>query len=168
MFHIRSKRIRLLLVGLRDKGTFVPLGKLYKNEYHSCFHSHNNYYALFTPSCRYQYKLKRDGKQSTMTDERVMALEDVGFIWDSHGSAWMERWNELADYNNKNGHCNVPSNYAPNPQLATWVKVRLVVSISKSQLLISSQYTHCFRSCPEGSSRSGSSCVPAQGRRGSR
>ena len=82
-----------------------------------------------------------------MTDERVMALEDVGFIWDSHGSAWMERWNELADYNNKNGHCNVPSNYAPNPQLATWVKVRLVVSISKSQLLISSQYTHCFRSC---------------------
>jgi hypothetical protein len=57
---------------------------------------------------RYQYKLMTSGQQSTMTRERVKALEDIGFVWDSHGQA--------------HGDCNVPSNYPPNPQLATWVK----------------------------------------------
>ena len=71
---------------------------------------------------RYQYKLKNEGKQSTMTDERIVALEKIGFIWDSHGAAWFDRLNELADYRKLQGHCNVPSNYPKNPQLATWVK----------------------------------------------
>jgi hypothetical protein len=71
---------------------------------------------------RYQYKLKIESKQSTMTDERVEALEEHGFIWDSHGAAWQERWTELAEYQGLYGNCNVPSNYASNPQLATWIK----------------------------------------------
>jgi hypothetical protein len=71
---------------------------------------------------RYQYKLRIEGKLSTMTDERVLALEEHGFIWDSHGAAWQERWDELAEYQGLHGHCNVPSNYASNPPLATWVK----------------------------------------------
>eukprot|EP00934_Nitzschia_sp_Nitz4_P004095 Nitzschia sp. Nitz4//scaffold29_size155292//152139//153152//NITZ4_002692-RA/size155292-processed-gene-0.32-mRNA-1//1//CDS//3329546550//4085//frame0 len=71
---------------------------------------------------RYQYKLKNEGKASTMTDERITLLENVGFVWDSHGASWMERWNELAEFSKLHGHANVPSNHAPNPQLATWVK----------------------------------------------
>lgn len=57
-----------------------------------------------------------------MTDERIVALEHIGFIWDSHGSGWMERWNELREFRLEFGHCNVPSNYVANTQLATWVK----------------------------------------------
>jgi hypothetical protein len=71
---------------------------------------------------RYQYKLKIESKPSTMTDERIVALEQVGFVWDSHGAAWMERWNELHEFQQEHGHANVPSNYAKSPQLATWVK----------------------------------------------
>lgn len=71
---------------------------------------------------RYQYKLKNEGKASTITDERIMALEKVGFVWDSHGASWMERWNELSDFAKEYGHANVPSNHTQNPQLATWVK----------------------------------------------
>jgi hypothetical protein len=71
---------------------------------------------------RYQYKLMVEGKQSTMTDERVTALEDIGFVWDSQGAAWAERLNELADFRKIYMHCNVPSNYSENSQLATWVK----------------------------------------------
>jgi len=71
---------------------------------------------------RYQYKLKNERKPSTMTDERIIALERMGFVWDSHGAAWEERWSELRDYQGSMGHCNVPSNYNSNPQLATWVK----------------------------------------------
>ena len=64
-----------------------------------------------------------DGKMSTMTDERVVLLEKIGFIWDSHAAAWAEKLHELKDYVRKHGHCNVPSTYPVNPQLATWVKV---------------------------------------------
>ncbi len=71
---------------------------------------------------RYQYKLKAEGKPSTMTDERIVALEQVGFVWDSHGAAWLERWQELVHYQQEYGNANVPSNHPQNPQLATWVK----------------------------------------------
>jgi len=71
---------------------------------------------------RYQYKLKAEGKPSTMTDERIVALEQVGFVWDSHGAAWLERWQELVQFQQQYGHANVPSNHPQNPQLATWVK----------------------------------------------
>uniref|UniRef100_A0A7S2Y8D8 Helicase-associated domain-containing protein n=1 Tax=Entomoneis paludosa TaxID=265537 RepID=A0A7S2Y8D8_9STRA len=71
---------------------------------------------------RYQYKLMKEGKSSTMTEDRVQALEEIGFIWDSQGAAWSERLEELRSYRGQFGHCNVPSNYSENPQLATWVK----------------------------------------------
>ena len=72
---------------------------------------------------RYQYKLKVEGKMSTMTDERVQLLENIGFIWDSHAAAWAEKLHELKDYARQRGDCNVPSTFPDNPQLATWVKV---------------------------------------------
>jgi hypothetical protein len=71
---------------------------------------------------RYQYKLKLEGKRSTMSDERVKALEEIGFVWDSHNAAWEERLDELLQYRENNGQCNVPSRYAKNRQLAIWVK----------------------------------------------
>lgn len=71
---------------------------------------------------RYQYKLKQESKQSTMTDARIVQLEQVGFVWDSHAAAWQERLHELALYKQQYGDCNVPSNFPKNPQLATWVK----------------------------------------------
>jgi hypothetical protein len=71
---------------------------------------------------RYQYKLKIEGKESTMTDERVVVLDEHGFIWNSHSAAWQERFNELAEYKELHENCNVPSNYSSNPQLVTWTK----------------------------------------------
>jgi hypothetical protein len=71
---------------------------------------------------RYQYKLKGLGKHSTMSDDRIVALEKIGFVWNSHDAAWEERLKELGMYNCIFGDCNVPSNYNPNPQLAVWVK----------------------------------------------
>jgi hypothetical protein len=71
---------------------------------------------------RYQYKLKLEGKRSTLSDERVRLLNKIGFIWNSHDAVWEERWNELLQYKRLHGHCVVPSNYEKNPQLAVWVK----------------------------------------------
>mmetsp|Transcript_20131 Transcript_20131/g.49393 ORF Transcript_20131/g.49393 Transcript_20131/m.49393 type:complete len:118 (+) Transcript_20131:937-1290(+) len=59
-----------------------------------------------------------------MTIERISALERLGFVWDSHGEAWMERFNELSEYSLKYGSCNVLSSYnSPcGRQLSSWIK----------------------------------------------
>ena len=72
---------------------------------------------------RYQYKLKSEGKRSTLSDERVRLLNKIGFIWNSHDVVWEERLFELSMYKRNHGNCIVPSNYERNPQLAVWVKV---------------------------------------------
>ena len=72
---------------------------------------------------RYQYKLKMEGKSSTMTNDRIKALEALpGFVWNSHIATWEERLGELMSFQKSNGHCNVPSIYEDNQKLATWVK----------------------------------------------
>jgi Helicase associated domain len=72
---------------------------------------------------RYQYKLRAQGmKNSTMTLDRITTLENIGFVWDSQGASWMERWQELKAFKAAFGHCNVPSNYRNNKCLATWIK----------------------------------------------
>lgn len=71
---------------------------------------------------RYQYKLKCNNKRSSMSDERIQALEQVGFVWDSHSAVWDERLEELLEFRQVMGHCNVPSRYTGNHQLAVWVK----------------------------------------------
>jgi Helicase associated domain len=71
---------------------------------------------------RYQYKLMLECKATTMTPERVKALDEIGFVWDSQGAAWGDRLGELQQFRQLFKHCNVPSNYFDNPRLATWIK----------------------------------------------
>ena len=71
---------------------------------------------------RYQYKLRKQGRHSTMTDKRIKNLDDLGFVWSSHGATWEERYVELVEYTKEHGHCNVPSSFPENHQLAVWVK----------------------------------------------
>ena len=71
---------------------------------------------------RYQYKLMLESKTTTMTPERVNALDEIGFVWDSQGATWGDRLGELQQFRQLFKHCNVPSNYFDNPRLATWIK----------------------------------------------
>ena len=68
---------------------------------------------------RYQYKLKKSGGHSTLTDEREQKLNDVNFVWDVHSSSWEERYMELLDFKMKYGHTNVPRSRG---KLGSWVK----------------------------------------------
>jgi Helicase associated domain len=76
---------------------------------------------------RYQITLKNEGKHSTLTSDRQQALEDLGFVWDSHSAVWEERLQELQTFKLKNGHCNVPSTFRENHSLSIWVQVRKVM-----------------------------------------
>eukprot|EP00339_Tiarina_fusa_P002097 CAMPEP_0117019936 /NCGR_PEP_ID=MMETSP0472-20121206/15217_1 /TAXON_ID=693140 ORGANISM="Tiarina fusus, Strain LIS" /NCGR_SAMPLE_ID=MMETSP0472 /ASSEMBLY_ACC=CAM_ASM_000603 /LENGTH=313 /DNA_ID=CAMNT_0004725005 /DNA_START=44 /DNA_END=985 /DNA_ORIENTATION=- len=82
----------------------------------------NHSLAHWVKRQRYQFRMKREGKHSTLTCERQAALEGLGFVWDSHAAGWEERWNELRTFRERHGHCNVPKKYPENQQLAVWVK----------------------------------------------
>jgi hypothetical protein len=69
-----------------------------------------------------QYKLKCQGQHSSMSCDRVAALEKLGFVWNSHDAVWETRFVELKQYKGLFGDTNVPSNYEANPKLAIWIK----------------------------------------------
>ncbi|KAL3928067.1 MAG: hypothetical protein SGBAC_012807 [Bacillariaceae sp.] len=78
---------------------------------------------------RYQFKLRCEKKLSTMTEDRILLLDEAGFVWDSHAAAWQEKYEELKDYVSRNKTFNMggtnkhnPASYSTHPQLATWVK----------------------------------------------
>ena len=83
--------------------------------------------------CR-KTKLEQEGKEAEakqlpkcpMNAERVRLLEEVGFRWSTNRSggfddAWDRRLEELKQYKQANGNCEVPSSYTENPKLAEWV-----------------------------------------------
>mmetsp|Transcript_8673 Transcript_8673/g.17700 ORF Transcript_8673/g.17700 Transcript_8673/m.17700 type:complete len:356 (-) Transcript_8673:502-1569(-) len=88
---------------------------------------------------RQQYRLYQEEKKSAMTEERIQALEDIGFSWDAREDIWQQRFNELKEYRDRYGNCNVPNQWSENKQLANWVRkqryqYRLYQEGKKSQI----------------------------------
>jgi hypothetical protein len=72
---------------------------------------------------RYQQRRKEEGKHSTLTDERQVRLDQLGFVWDSHKASWEERFEELVQFQGQYGHCNANATNNPsNHQLGVWIK----------------------------------------------
>ena len=75
---------------------------------------------------RTNYRLLKEGKSSTMSDDRIRKLESIGFRWISEGALsteelndlWRERFQELKKYEKTRGNCNVPQKYGV---LGIWV-----------------------------------------------
>jgi superfamily II DNA or RNA helicase len=55
-----------------------------------------------------------------LTPERRNRLEELGFDWEPHAKAWEDKFAELQEFKEQEGHCNVPSTY-PYPSLKVWV-----------------------------------------------
>ena len=98
----------------------------YKKKFGNCLVPHNwsenIRLAKWVKRQRYQYKLKKEGKHSTLTDEREEALEQLGFTWESHREGWEEKFLELKAFKKTFGHCSVPSTFPDNPQLSVWIQ----------------------------------------------
>jgi hypothetical protein len=103
----------------------------FKGLYGTCHVPHdwsiNPSLAKWVKRQRYQYKLKKEGKHTTLTDTREAALDELGFVWQSHLSAWEDKYQELLAYQAKHGHCHVPGSQSlatssEHPQLAVWVQ----------------------------------------------
>jgi len=68
-----------------------------------------------------QRSLKSRGK---LESNKVERLETLGLSWDPHSEAWEEKFAELKQFKQKNGHCNVSQRWPDNPALANWVAVQ--------------------------------------------
>jgi len=45
----------------------------------------------------------------------------LGFEWSPQEQQWNKRVEELTEYKEINGQCNIPTNYEANKELGTWV-----------------------------------------------
>jgi Helicase associated domain len=80
--------------------------------------------ANFCRNCRTQYKHLQNPAErhlSYLTSDRIRALESAGFVWNSHDATWLARFQELMDFREQHGHCNVPTKWPENQSLARWV-----------------------------------------------
>lgn len=81
---------------------------------------------------RRQYKLHSEGKPSPLTPSRMERLEGLGFMWNSPRCNkqsttpvdWKTRFQELCQYREKNGSCDVPNvcPQNPGPLRTAWVQ----------------------------------------------
>jgi hypothetical protein len=79
--------------------------------------------GLWVKRQRYQYQIKNnENKHSSLTDERQEALEKLGFVWESRGIAWEEKYAELCAFKELHGHCNIAHYFPKDSPLAIWVK----------------------------------------------
>jgi len=72
---------------------------------------------------RQEYLRLREGQHSTMTQERINALEKVDFYWGKHKIEWEAYFQMLQEFQEVHGHCQVPQNYSVNDhKLGSWVR----------------------------------------------
>jgi len=71
---------------------------------------------------RKDFRKRENGKQSSMTTERIAPLNDLGFDWVVvDNEAWEIRLEELQGFHQTYGHCRIPFKYPHNPSLGRWV-----------------------------------------------
>merc|ERR1712161_7289 len=62
-------------------------------------------------------------KRLKMSKEPASKLDSIGFTWGTTQDAgWEIMFEELREFKDREGHCNVPSSYSDNPKLGTWVR----------------------------------------------
>ena len=64
------------------------------------------------------YTQRQFYKKGILSQKRADLLEGIGFGWEPLDEAWTARFDELVDFKNENGDCNVPQVHGP---LGEWV-----------------------------------------------
>ena len=67
-------------------------------------------------------------KRGTISANRKIQLDEVGFIWDVLNSAWESKFTELKRYRDEHSDCNVPAVWRENPKLGAWVRTQRIVN----------------------------------------
>jgi hypothetical protein len=63
-------------------------------------------------------------KRGELDVERERKLNSIGFEWQPFSKQWEQMLGTLRQYHSSHGHCRVPTKWAKNPKLASWVAVQ--------------------------------------------
>lgn len=99
-------------------------------------HKENKQLAVWVSNQRVSYNKVREGKKCSMSADRIEALEKIGFEWSPDlklHDLWQQRYKELIEFKELNGHCNVPQRSQENKQLAAWVNAQRTQYKKKSE-----------------------------------
>ena len=71
---------------------------------------------------RQDYRRRREGLASPMTEQRIEQLEQIGFDWAPFETSWNSHFCLLERFQQEHGHCNVPKiHIAEGGNLGEWV-----------------------------------------------
>jgi Helicase associated domain len=56
-----------------------------------------------------------------LTSDRIKKLEEIGFLFRPHEESWMDKFEELKEYNSLHGNCLVPTRDNAYKELGPWV-----------------------------------------------
>ena len=74
---------------------------------------------------RTRYRNNTEDKSTSITAERIRALDGIGFYWGTSkhdlASLWNVRFQELCQFKAQFGDCLVPKHYSATPKLGKWV-----------------------------------------------
>jgi hypothetical protein len=146
---VKMQRLTELGFAFRPRGSYLTwedqMEKLtkFKNENGHCKVPVNDeVLGSFVKLARREYKLKQQGKKSSMTEDRERDLRNLGFVFEggktpqrSEGGnkTWDERFEELLAYKEEHGHTVVPQN---SGRLGQWVHCRYMNSCRISDIHI--------------------------------
>eukprot|EP00985_Skeletonema_marinoi_P031571 scaffold37727_cov103-Skeletonema_marinoi.AAC.4 len=111
----------------REFSEWIKLLKEYKSQWGNCNvplkYEQDVSLGAFVNNARTQYKKFQSGLPSNMTQEKIDRLEGIGFVWNVREgrTPWSRRFEELKEYKEKYGDCNVPKKWTENQKLSTWV-----------------------------------------------
>lgn len=98
----------------------------YKEQYGDCNvpqrYSENLSLGLFVYNNRMMFKNLLAGEYSSLTEDRIDALEEIGFCWDNQQYRWFSKLEDLKRYKAQYGNCDVPRRYDADLALAWWVQ----------------------------------------------
>lgn len=60
-------------------------------------------------------------KIGEMSQNHIDRLESIGFVWSPTDVGWTRMYARLVQFKKEHGHCDVPSVWPADPQLASWV-----------------------------------------------
>jgi len=60
-------------------------------------------------------------KRGQISARQLQKLNSLGFVWNIREGFWEEMFAALVEYKREHGHCDVPTNWSENRQLASWV-----------------------------------------------
>jgi hypothetical protein len=95
----------------------------FSKQYGHCHVSTREYPQLgvFVQNQRQEYRRYLAGNTTTLTAERIQALQLINFEWArSQERGWEERRDDVKDYLERTGNANVPQDYANNLPLGQW------------------------------------------------